>query len=262
MDTSSPTRWLSRAGQTGLALEGLGRQTQGVNPTESPSSVHRRLGAVLERIAAAAARAGRDPTEITLVAVSKRKPVEDIVAAYKAGQRDFGENYVQEFAAKAKLLPPLPGATFHMIGKLQSNKAKRAAGLFGTIHTVDSVKLARRLDRFDTQLDVFLEVKLSHEATKAGMDEANLAAVREAAESASNLRLAGLMTMPPWNNDAERSRPYFRRLRELAERHGVEGLSMGMSHDLEVAIAEGATHVRVGTAIFGKRDPLPARSIR
>ena len=228
-----------------------------MSPTHSPSNVPERLGAVLERIAVAAAKAGRDPEEITLVAVSKRKPVEDIVAAYEAGQRDFGENYVQEFAAKAVILPPLPGATFHMIGKLQRNKAKRAAGLFGTIHTVDSVKLARRLDRFDTKLEVFLEIKLSHEATKAGMDEANLAAVREAVESASHLRLAGLMTMPPWNKDPESSRPYFRRLRELAERHGLAGLSMGMSHDLEVAIAEGATHVRVGTAIFGKRDPLP-----
>ena len=229
-----------------------------MSSTHSPSKVPERLGAVLERIAAAAAKAGRNPEEITLVAVSKRKPAKDIVAAYEAGQRDFGENYVQEFAAKSALLPPLPGATFHMIGKLQSNKAKRAAGLFGTIQTVDSVKLARRLDRFGTKLEVFLEVKLSHEATKAGMDEANLAAVREAVESAAHLRLAGLMTMPPWSKDPERSRPYFRHLRELAKRHGIAGLSMGMSHDLEIAIEEGATHVRVGTAIFGRREPLPA----
>lgn len=195
---------------------------------------------------------------MTLVAVSKRKPASDIVAAYEAGQRDFGENYVQEFAAKAAILPSLPDARFHMIGKLQSNKAKRAAGLFTTIHTLDRVKLVRRLDRYETPLDVFLEVKLSHEETKAGMETAMLRTVADAVRASANLRLAGLMTMPPWNQDPERSRPYFRRLRVLAEEHEVEGLSMGMSHDLEVAIAEGATHVRVGTAIFGKRAPRSA----
>ena len=195
---------------------------------------------------------------MTLVAVSKRKPASDIVAAYQAGQRDFGENYVQEFAAKAAILPSLPDARFHMIGKLQSNKAKRAAGLFTTIHTLDRVKLVRRLDHYETPLDVFLEVKLSHEETKAGMETAMLRTVADAVRASANLRLAGLMTMPPWNPDPERSRPYFRRLRVLAEEHEVEGLSMGMSHDLEVAIAEGATHVRVGTAIFGKRAPRSA----
>lgn len=209
-----------------------------------------------ERIAAAARRAGRDPDTITLIAVSKRKPPEDILAAYEAGQRDFGENYVQEFEAKSAQLPPLPGARFHMIGRLQSNKAKRAAGLFSTIHTLDSVKLVRRLDRFATALEVFLELKLSHEESKAGMDPALLGAVHAAAETAESLRLAGLMAMPPWSTDPENSRPYFRRLRGLAEEHGISGLSMGMSHDLEVAIEEGATHVRVGTAIFGKRPPL------
>ncbi len=221
----------------------------------SLSQVPERLRAVLDRVSAAARRAGRDPDEVTLVAVSKRKPAADIVAAYEAGQRDFGENYVQEFAAKAALLPVLPGARFHMIGRLQSNKAKRAAGLFAAIHTLDSVKLARRLNRFGTTLEVFLEIKLSHEQTKAGMDAEMLGQVLDAVHASSNLRLAGLMTMPPWNLDPERSRPYFRHLRVLADRHGVEGLSMGMSHDLEVAIEEGATHVRVGTAIFGKREP-------
>ena len=201
---------------------------------------------------------GRDPDAITLVAVSKRKPPEDIVAAYEAGQRDFGENYVQEFEAKSSVLPPLPGARFHLIGKLQSNKAKRAASLFSTIHTLDSVKLALRLDRYDSDLEVFLEVKLSHEEAKSGMDPAVLEAVRGTAVSAQHLRLAGLMTMPPWDADPERSRPYFRRLRELGEENEIAGLSMGMSHDLEVAIEEGATHVRVGTAIFGKREPHPA----
>ena len=225
-----------------------------MNTILNPSKVSERLRAVLDRISAAAGRTGRDPDEVTLVAVSKRKPASDIVAAYEAGQRDFGENYVQEFAAKAAVLPSLPDARFHMIGKLQSNKAKRAAGLFSAIHTLDRVKLVRRLDRYRTPLEVFLEVKLSHEATKAGMDAGMLGEVLDAVRAAENLRLAGLMTMPPWNRDPERSRPYFRHLRALAQKHAIEGLSMGMSHDLEVAIQEGATHVRVGTAIFGKRD--------
>ena len=210
-----------------------------------------------ERIEAAAERVGRDPASIAVIAVSKRKPVEDIVAAYEAGHRDFGENYVQEFAAKRELLPPLDDARFHFIGKLQSNKAGKAAGLFAAIHTLDSPKLARRLDRFGKPLEVFLEVKLSAEESKGGMDPGLLGAVLEDVAATSNLRLSGLMTMPPWNADPEHARPYFRHLRELAERHGIEGLSMGMSHDLEVAIEEGATHLRIGTAIFGPRDPLP-----
>ena len=222
-----------------------------------PSAIAARLAAVRERIEAAAGRVGRDPASIAVIAVSKRKPVEDIVAAYEAGQRDFGENYVQEFAAKRELLPPLDDARFHFIGKLQSNKAGKAAGLFTTIHTLDSSKLARRLDRFGKPLEVFLEVKLSAEESKSGMDPGLLGAVLEDVAAASNLRLSGLMTMPPWNADPEHARPYFRHLRELAERHGIGGLSMGMSHDLEVAIAEGATHLRIGTAIFGPRDPLP-----
>lgn len=223
----------------------------------TPSKVAERLASVRGRVAAAAERSGRDPDAITLVAVSKRKPPEDIVAAYEAGQRDFGENYVQEFEAKSSVLPGLPGARFHLIGKLQRNKAKRAAGLFSTIHTLDSVKLVHRLDRFGSSLEVFLEVKLSPEESKSGMDAADLDAVRDAVDSADRLRLAGLMTMPPWNANPECSRPYFRQLRSLAERHGLGGLSMGMSHDLEVAIEEGATHVRVGTAIFGPREPRP-----
>ena len=223
----------------------------------TPSQVADRLASVRGRIAAAAKRFGRDPNAITLVAVSKRKPPKDIVAAYEAGQREFGENYVQEFESKASALPPLPGAHFHLIGKLQSNKAKRAAGLFSTIHTLDSAKLVHRLDRYGSNLEVFLEVKLSPEESKSGIDPEDLDALHDAAASTDRLRLAGLMTMPPWNADPECSRPYFRQLRLLAERHRLEGLSMGMSHDLEVAIEEGATHVRVGTAIFGPREPRP-----
>ena len=218
-----------------------------------------RLAAVRSRIEAVAERVGREQESITLIAVSKRKPVEDIVAAYKAGQRDFGENYVQEFAAKYERLPKLDEARFHFIGKLQSNKAGKAACLFTTIHTLDSAKLARRLDRFDKPLEVFIEVKLSPEDTKSGMDPLQLESVVEEAAAAPNLRLAGLMTMPPWNADPECARPYFRQLRELGVRYGIEGLSMGMSHDLEVAIEEGATHIRIGTAIFGPRDPVVGR---
>lgn len=215
--------------------------------------IEQRLATVRERIARAAERAGRDPEGVTLVAVSKVKPAADIVAAYEAGQRDFGENYVQEFQRKAAELPRLPGAVFHFIGKLQSNKTSPAAELFGVIQTVDSEKIARRLDAAGKPIDVFLEVKLSEEESKGGMSADRLPAVKSFVEQCENLRLRGLMVMPPWSDDAEQTRPYFRRCRELAERHGLTELSMGMSHDLEVAIEEGSTLVRVGTAIFGKR---------
>jgi len=216
--------------------------------------VAERLAAVRERIGAAEERSGRAPGSVTLVAVSKRKPATDIIAAYEAGQRDFGENYVQEFAAKDTALGELEHARFHFIGKLQSNKSNKAASLFDAIHTIDSIKLARRLGRSPKPLDVFVEVKLSHEPTKAGAAPQAVAEIIGAIRTAPRLKLRGLMTMPPWNSDPERSRPYFRHLRELAAEHALTGLSMGMSHDLGVAIDEGATHVRVGTAIFGKRD--------
>ena len=212
-----------------------------------------RIAAVRERIARAAWRAGRDPDAVTLIAVSKIKPAADVLAAYEAGQRDFGENYVQEFRAKASDLPALPGARFHMIGKLQSNKAKPAAELFHCIHTVDSLKVARRLNATGKRLSVYLEIKLSAEESKSGVDAAEIAPLKAFIDDAPNLRLEGLMTMPPWSDNPESSRPFFRRLRELAALHGLPGLSMGMSNDLEVAVEEGATCVRVGTAIFGKR---------
>ena len=230
-------------------------ETQGVAIPGSSTLVAARLGAVQDRIARAESLSGRAAGSVTLVAVSKRKPAGDIVAAYRAGQRDFGENYVQEFEAKAAKMPDMPEARFHLIGHLQGNKAKRAARLFSAIHTVDSVKLATRLGRCDETLEVFLELKLSEEATKSGMEPHLLEPVLEAVYSAPNLRLSGLMTMPPWTEDPELARPYFRKLRELADVHGIAGLSMGMSRDLEVAIEEGATHVRVGTAIFGERAP-------
>lgn len=206
-----------------------------------------------ERIARAAERARRDPAEILLLAVTKVFPAEVIREAYDLGLREFGENYVQEFEGKAPQVADLAGARFHLIGHLQSNKAKKAAELFQVVQTVDSAKLARRLNECERPLDILLEVKLSAEEAKSGADPAELPDLIRAVCACPNLRLLGLMTMPPWSDDPEASRPYFRRLRGLAQQHGLRELSMGMSHDLETAIEEGATCVRVGTALFGKR---------
>jgi hypothetical protein len=216
-------------------------------------TLRERLAAVRERIGRAAERARRDPAEITLLAVTKVFPAKVIRDAYELGLREFGENYVQEFERKAPQVEDLAEARFHLIGHLQSNKSKRAAELFRVIETVDSPKLARRLNDAGRALDVMLEVKVTEEEAKSGADPAALGELIEAVRGCGNLRLLGLMTMPPWTEDPEASRPYFRRLRELAERHGLRQLSMGMSHDLEAAIEEGATCVRVGTALFGKR---------
>jgi len=221
--------------------------------------VRDRLEIVEERIAKAVARAGRQRSEITLVAVTKAFPASAIREGYEAGLRDFGENYVQEFEAKSLEVQDLPNSRFHFIGHLQSNKAKRAAQLFDVIQTVDSAKLARRLsENFEgvTPLEVMLEVKLSPEEAKSGIEEAALMELMAAVKALPHLRLIGLMTMPPWSDDLEASRPYFRELRVLAESCGLACLSMGMSHDLEVAIEEGATHIRVGTALFGPRKHL------
>jgi PLP dependent protein len=216
-------------------------------------SVAERLREVRERIERACVRCGREPSSITLIAVTKVFPAAVIREAYDAGLRQFGENYVQEFESKAPEVRDLAGARFHLIGHLQSNKAKRAAELFSVIQTVDSPKLARRLDEAGHPLDVMLEVKLSPEQAKSGADTGELPALIDAVRAAGKLHLLGLMTMPPWSDDAEASRPYFRRLRQLALQFDLPNLSMGMSHDLEVAIEEGATHIRVGTALFGKR---------
>src|ERR1039457_4593027 len=212
-----------------------------------------RLAAVRERIGRAAERARRDPAGIALLAVTKVFPAAAIRDAYQLGLREFGENYVREFEGKAPQLADLPGARFHLIGHLQSNKSAKAAELFQVIQTVDSPQLARRLNDAGRQLEVMLEVKLSEEEAKSGADPAALAELIEAVRGCGNLRLLGLMSMPPWTEDAEASRPHFRRLRELAEQYGLRQLSMGMSHDLEAAIEEGATCVRVGTALFGAR---------
>lgn len=211
------------------------------------------LAEVEQRILAACARCGRRREEVTLLAVTKTFPAEVILEAYELGLREFGENYVQEFEQKAPRVRALGGARFHLIGHLQSNKSRRAGELFDVIQTVDSAKLARRLEAVARPLEVMIEVKLSPEEAKAGCPPDDLPALIETIRACANLRLTGLMTMPPWSEDAELSRPYFRRLRALAERHALRGLSMGMSHDLEVAIEEGATMVRVGTALFGRR---------
>jgi pyridoxal phosphate enzyme (YggS family) len=205
------------------------------------------------RIANAAARAGRKRDEITLIAVTKKFPAAAVREAYGLGLREFGENYVQEFEQKRAEVAECSGARFHLIGHLQSNKSKIAAEIFDVIQTVDSQKLARRLDAEQKPLDVMIEVKLSSEEAKAGAAPADLPALVEAIRGCAHLRLLGLMTMPPWSDDAEPSRPYFAQLRGLADANGLKQLSMGMSHDLEVAIEEGATMVRIGTALFGPR---------
>ena len=204
----------------------------------------------------ASARSGRRLTEIRLIAVTKIFPYQVIVEAHEAGLRDFGENYVQEFEGKYPHVGQLEGARFHLIGHLQSNKAGKAAEMFQVIQTVDSAKLAARLDALGKPLEVMVEVKLSKEETKHGVVPDDLGALVEALRSCPNLTLLGLMTMPPWSEDAETARPYFVRLRELAAKWNLPRLSMGMSNDLEVAIEEGSTDIRVGTALFGKRKRL------
>jgi len=206
-----------------------------------------------KKILLACERAGRPRSEVTLIAVSKVFPVSCLIEAYHAGARDFGENYVQEFESKFSEAKELPGARFHFIGHLQSNKAKRAAEIFHCIQTVDSLKVAQRLNEGPHPIDVFLEVKLSEEGSKAGIHPDELSELIQGVRQMPNLNLRGLMTIPPWSEDPEVARPYFVRLRNLAANHNLKELSMGMSQDFEVAIQEGSTMIRVGTAIFGKR---------
>jgi PLP dependent protein len=199
------------------------------------------------------ARARRDPASVKLLAVTKVFSSEAIHEAYGLGLRDFGENYVQEMERKAPAIAGLTEARFHLIGHLQSNKTKKAAQFFASIDSIDSMKLAQRLDGESKAMDAMIEVKLSEEETKSGASPEDLPAIVEAIRSSRHLQLVGLMTVPPWSEDAELSRPYFARLRELAGQYEIPELSMGMSNDLEVAIEEGATWVRVGTALFGRR---------
>jgi PLP dependent protein len=214
---------------------------------------------VVERVRAAELRAGRAEGSVTLCAVSKTFPAEAIAEAAAAGITEVGENRVQEAEGKRPAAEGLGavGLRWHLIGHLQSNKARKAVETFEVIQTVDSVALVERLDRIAGEAgrapDVYLQVDLGHEPTKTGAVEADLAAIVERARAADHLDLAGLMTIPPFFEDPEAARPYFRRLRAIADRYGLARLSMGMSHDFEVAIEEGATLVRVGTAIFGHR---------
>ncbi|NYF91051.1 YggS family pyridoxal phosphate-dependent enzyme [Tunturiibacter empetritectus] len=215
-----------------------------------------------QQIHEACRRANRSDSEVALMAVSKVRPVEVILEAYTAGQRLFGENRVQEFQEKSQHLTALNDAEFHLIGPLQSNKTARAAELFHAIDAVDSLKIAQRLDAaakaLGKKLPILIEVKLSHEESKHGLDPAELPALLAAIEPLESVEAVGLMTVPPWSEDAELARPYFRDLRKLRDQSvasfpKLTQLSIGMSNDFEVAIEEGSTCVRVGTALFGKR---------
>ena len=233
-------------------------------------SIAENLAEVRGRIADAARRAGRDVNEVTLVAVSKTFPAGRVREAYAAGQSDFGENKVQEGLQKQSEVADIP-LRWHLIGHVQSNKAKKAATGYTAIHSVDSLELMRRLDeaaaaRTD-RLDVLVQVDFAGEATKFGAPPEEAVRLVDAALAARALALKGLMLLPPWSEDPERTRPWFARLRAFRDRLVENGapasalaqLSMGMSHDYEAAIEEGATIVRVGTAIFGRR-PRPQDS--
>jgi uncharacterized pyridoxal phosphate-containing UPF0001 family protein len=250
-------------------------------------SIAENIARVRERIAAAARRVGRNPDEITLMGVSKTFPAESIREAYTAGLRVFGENRVQEFAGKATALRDLRDAEWHLIGHLQTNKAAKATELFDAVDSVDSVRMAEKLNAFagnaGKTLSVLIEINVGGEKAKSGValisDEPNLDKpssdkpssdkqcsdelehILEGASRWGDLKILGLMTVPPYTEDPEASRPYFRQLRQIRDgiaarelpRIGTAILSMGMSHDFEVAIEEGATCVRIGTAIFGER---------
>jgi len=229
---------------------------------ENLAFISSNLARIRERIEHAAGRARRHADEITIVAVSKMFGAEAIRAAYDAGLRHFGENRVQEFEAKRAKLDGLE-ATWHFIGRLQSNKVRRAVHLFDRIDCIDSVALAKRLESSAAaeakRLPVLIEVHLGGEATKGGAAETDLPALAADVASFSHLELHGLMTIPPYFDNPEQARPFFRKLRELRDdlenRTGcpLPTLSMGMSHDFVIAIEEGATEIRVGTALFGDR---------
>ena len=244
------------------------------------SAIAQNLSVINDRMANAARRSGRRREDVTLVAVSKTFPAEAIRAAHEAGVRQFGENRVQEFESKHGELTDLD-ATWHLIGHLQSNKAKKAANLFQAVDSVDDLEVARKLNKAleenpepggRKRLALLIEVRLSTEETKSGASEEDLVPIALGILALPQLELRGLMTIPPYFEDAEKARPYFRKLRELREslrdqlaqksrtlkstgasESLLSELSMGMSHDFETAIEEGATQIRVGTALFGAR---------
>ena len=231
-------------------------------------SLPENIEAIRQRIESAARRAGRRPEEIALMAVTKTHPPERVREAHAAGLRQFGENRVQEFAGKAAALADLAGAEWHMIGHLQTNKAGKTAELFSAVDSIDSLKLAEKLDAaaraLNKRLSVLIEINVGGEAAKSGVspDSRELEGLLLAAPRFEALEFRGLMTVPPFTDDPDEARPYFRKLRELRDAFAARKLptvsmawlSMGMSHDFEVAIEEGSTCVRVGTAIFGERE--------
>jgi len=231
-------------------------------------NLHSRLSAVRERIETAAKRSNREAEEITLIAISKTHPPETLRAAIACGVSDLGENRVQE--AEAKIIElGREAARWHLVGHLQENKARRAIGLFDVIHSLDSVSLARRLDRLcesenRDKLPVLVQVNLGGEESKTGADPSELTALLDEVAACERLSLIGLMTLPPYFENPEDGRRFFSELRELRDQFQAEGrfgtsageLSMGMSHDFEIAIEEGATMIRVGTAIFGDRSGI------
>ncbi len=237
------------------------QETRGVDREQ----LARRFAEQRARLERAAHGAGRDPASVRLLAVSKTQPPEALRAAYELGQRDFGENYVQELLAKAKTLADLPELRFHLIGHLQRNKARLVAGHVHVVQTVDSERLAQELgqraasaERAD-RLPVLVEVNIGGEPEKSGCAPDELGPLLDAIEQQPALQLRGLMTVPPATEEAEGARPFFEELRRLRDRHGgverLPELSMGMSHDADVAVAAGATWVRIGTALFGPRRP-------
>jgi len=219
------------------------------------TQVAENLARVRERIAGACARVGRDPNEVELIAVSKLQPAQRIVEAYDAGQRAFGENYAQELRDKASGLSGLKGLRWHAIGPLQSNKAKYVAKSAHVFHALERLEVAEELSRRRDggPLRCFLQIHLGPEDTKGGVSPTKAAALLEQARLLPKLEVVGLMALPPLERTAESARPYFRQLRSLAEALKLTELSMGTTFDFEVAIEEGATCVRVGTAIFGER---------
>jgi pyridoxal phosphate enzyme (YggS family) len=230
-------------------------------------SIADNLAHLQQQISEACSRANRPGNDIALMAVSKIHPVEMILEAYAAGQRLFGENRVQEFQEKSPHLTGLADAVFHLIGPLQSNKTAKAAELFDAVDAVDSLKIAQRLNTaaaaLGKKLPVLVEVKLSHEESKHGLAPDELPSLLAAMDKLESIAAVGLMTVPPWSEDAEVARPYFRELRKLRDESVVRfprvtQLSMGMSNDFTVAIEEGSTCVRVGTALFGRRIPKAA----
>jgi pyridoxal phosphate enzyme (YggS family) len=225
-------------------------------------SIAENLERVRNEVADACARAGRDAASVGVMAVSKVHPVEALLEAYAAGQRLFGENRVQEWQGKAGVAGSLEGLEMHLIGPLQNNKTAKAAELFAAVDTLDSLKTAQRLHdaarALGRVLPVLVEVKLSHEESKHGVAPEHLGELLAGVTGLGGIEVRGLMTVPPFDEDAEAARPYFRRLRELRDEHQagcptLKELSMGMSGDFRVAIEEGSTCVRVGTAVFGKR---------